>query len=384
MLNSLTLKYFKCFESLDLPLAPLTLLSGTNAAGKSSALQALVLLNQTMREHEWSTRLMLNGKSIKLGTLLDVVNESQGGKSFEIGITDDQQTVLWSFVGSGEQERSSELSLIVNSVTVDQKIYQQPALLRHLLPNTNDISPLINPIKNLTYITAERIGPREVYALEDRHIASVVGATGEHTLSILYWGLMEQKEVLKDLLIETESSPFLFQQVTARMRCFFPGCLLTVGKVQNVNAVTLGLNTSNKPEYHRPINEGFGLTQVLPIVVAALSAQKEDILLIENPEVHLHPAGQALMGQFLAKVASAGVQVILETHSDHILNGIRRFVKSGGISPEQVALHFFRARSADEAQVISPQINNHGDLSCWPDGFFDQFDKDMNFFAGWD
>ena len=75
MLNSLSLKYFKCFESLHLPLAPLTMLSGTNASGKSSVLQALGLLHQTMREHEWSTRLMLNGKSIKLGTVLDVVNE---------------------------------------------------------------------------------------------------------------------------------------------------------------------------------------------------------------------------------------------------------------------------------------------------------------------
>jgi predicted ATPase len=92
------------------------------------------------------------------------------------------------------------------------------------------------------------------------------------------------------------------------------------------------------------------------------------------------------MGQFLAEVANAGVQVILETHSDHILNGIRRFVKAGRISPDKVALHFFRARSADtaQAQVVSPQINANGDLDCSPDGFFDQFDKDMNHFAGWD
>jgi predicted ATPase len=375
MLNSLTLKYFKCFESLDLPLAPLTLLSGTNAAGKSSALQALVLLNQTMREHEWSTRLMLNGKSIKLGTLLDVVNESQGGKSIEIGITDNQQTVLWSFVGSGEQERSSELSLIANSVTVDQKIHQQPALLRHLLPDTNDISPLINQIKNLTYITAERIGPREVYALEDRQIASVVGATGEHAVSILYWGLMEQKTVLDELICGSEERNTLFPQVTAWMQYFFPGCLLAVEKIQNVNAVTLRLKTSIATEFHRPINVGFGLTQVLPIVVAALSAKKADILLIENPEVHLHPAGQALMGQFLAEVASAGVQVIIETHSDHILNGIRLAVNKEIIEPEQTCFHYFQRNQEGKSIVTTPKINKKGRMDDWPDGFFDEWDK---------
>jgi predicted ATPase len=237
-------------------------------------------------------------------------------------------------------------------------------------------------IKNLTYITAERIGPREVYALEDEQTASVVGPKGEHAMSVFY--LKSEDAVLNELLIENESRNTLFHQVTAQMRQFFPECGLAVEQVSNVNAVTLRLRTSDSGEFHRPMNVGFGLTQVLPIVIAALSAKKEDILLIENPEVHLHPAGQALMGKFLAKVASAGVQVIIETHSDHILNGIRRLVKAGGISHKDVALHFFRARSVDAAQVVSPQINANGDLDCWPDGFFDQFDKDMNHFAGWD
>ena len=408
MLNSLSLKYFKCFESLHLPLAPLTMLSGTNASGKSSVLQALVLLHQTMREHEWSTRLMLNGKSIKLGTVLDVVNESQGGKIFEIGLMYKKISYLWTFTG----ERN-ELSMDVEKIYLnDKEIFNYntlkdnpdhaPDYLQKLLPTyytlasnnfnlpfspktrkDNGVIDVQKPLTTgFTYITAERIGPREVYALEDRQIAYAVGPMGEYAMSLFY--SRRDEPILDEFTLETESRNTLFHQVTARMQQFFPNCLLAVEKVQNANAVTLRIKTSNETEFHRPINVGFGLTQVLPIVIAALSAQKEDILLIENPEVHLHPAGQALMGQFLAEVASAGVQVILETHSDHILNGIRRFVKSGKILPEQVALHFFRARSADTAQVVSPQINANGDLDCSPDGFFDQFDKDMNHFAGWD
>ncbi len=107
------------------------------------------------------------------------------------------------------------------------------------------------------------------------------------------------------------------------------------------------------------------------------------MLLIENPEVHLHPAGQALMGQFLADVARAGVQVVIETHSDHILNGIRRAVRLHRLIPEQVMLHFFKPRSAEQTQVITPQIDPFGNIDVWPEGFFDQFDKDMNHFAGW-
>jgi predicted ATPase len=375
MLTRLDLKWFKCFELLHLPLAPLTLLSGANASGKSSALQALVLLHQTMREHEWSTRLMLNGDAIKLGTVADVVDKVHSRSTFEIGLLDDEQPFLWAFDG----ERAG-MSMAVACVAVGQDVIEQPELLRYLLPPT-PVTSLANRVRNLTYITAERIGPREVYPLEDRQIAAVVGPAGEHAMSVLHWG---RDEPVLDALIMPNAINKRLQQVQARMQQFFPGSELDVQQVPKVNAVTLGLRTSIDTDFHRPIHVGFGLTQVLPIVIAALSAAKNDILLIENPEVHLHPAGQALMGQFLAEVANAGVQVIVETHSDHVLNGIRRAVKSNRIQPKQVALHFFRPRSTDVAQVVSPQIDATGNIDTWPDGFFDQFDKDMNHFAGWD
>ena len=73
MLQQIDLQFFKCFALLKLPVGPLTLLSGANASGKSSVMQALVLLHQTIRDHEWSTRLMLNGTSIRLGTASAVI-----------------------------------------------------------------------------------------------------------------------------------------------------------------------------------------------------------------------------------------------------------------------------------------------------------------------
>ncbi|NOS89786.1 MAG: DUF3696 domain-containing protein [Methylococcaceae bacterium] len=352
-----------------------------------------------MREHEWSMRLMLNGQSLKLGTVSDVVNEQIGGRNFEIAITIDKEKIAWSFMGDGDRNDQSvavveikfsgteSRHLKINSQA--EKIGWLPKYqdsLHYLLPvlmiDRFDIEEFVYHFKNLTYITAERIGPREIYLFEDKQVASVVGAKGEHAISIFHLG--RDNPILEELICVGEPRNTLFHQVTAWMQQFFPECGLAVEKVINVNAVTLRLRTAKGGNFHLPTNVGFGLTQVLPIIIAALSAQKEDILLIENPEVHLHPAGQALMGRFLAKVASAGVQVILETHSDHILNGVRRFVKSGEISPANVALHFFRAVSVEVPQVVSPQINANGDLDSWPDGFFDQFDKDMNHFAGWD
>jgi predicted ATPase len=357
----------------------LTLLSGSNASGKSSALQALVLLHQTMREHEWSTRLMLNGAAIRLGTVSDVVDKVHGRRTFEVGVEDREQTYHWTFAG----ERS-EMSMAIERVVVDGVANQEPEVLRYLLPPQagGTATSLVDRLRRLTYITAERVGPREVYTLEDRQSAPIVGPVGEHAVSVLYWG--RDEHVLDELALPGVA-PTRLRQVEERMRTVFPGCALAVQQVQQANAVTLGLRTSEGTDFHRPIHAGFGLTQILPIVIAALSANREDILLIENPEVHLHPAGQALMGQFLADVARAGVQVIVETHSDHVLNGIRRSVKAGRLAADQVAIHFFRPRDpeAAQAQVLSLGLDASGNIDTWPDGFFDQFDKDMNYFAGW-
>ncbi len=377
MLTRLDLRFFKCFELLKLPLGPLTLLSGGNASGKSSVLQALVLLHQTMREHEWSTRLLLNGASLRMGTVTDVVDKVNGRYTFEIGVVDDEYPYQWAFTG----ERS-EMSMAVDHVTVGDVPNEHPEVLRYLLPPEVDgaATSLAYRLRGLTYITAERVGPREVYPLEDRQSVTVVGPEGEHAASVLHQG---RDEHVLDGLALPDAPPTRLRQVEERMRTFFPGCGLAVQQVAQTNAVALGLRTATDTDFHRPIHAGFGLTQVLPILVAALSASKGDIILIENPEVHLHPAGQALMGQFLSDVARVGVQVIVETHSDHVLNGIRRSVRSGQLTPYQVTIHFFRPRSAGAPQVISPQLDSSGNIDTWPEGFFDQFDKDTSYFAGW-
>ncbi len=275
----------------------------------------------------------------------------------------------------------TDMSMPIERVVVDGKTFDKPERLRYLLPTGNTTSSLSLRLRDLTYITAERSGPREVYNLYDPQIVPVVGSAGEYAVSVLH-SRRDEKVCLE--LVLPDNPATLLRQTEARMRVFFPGCGLDIQPVLHANAVTIGLRTSENTDFHRPIHAGFGLTQILPIVVASLSARRDDLLLIENPEVHLHPAGQALMGAFMAEVAQAGVQVILETHSDHVLNGIRRAVKAGKLSFEHVAIHFFRPRSSDAAQVVSPVLDGTGNIDSWPDGFFDQFDKDMNHFAGWE
>ena len=377
MLTQLNIETFKCFNLLKLPLSPLTLLSGANASGKSSVLQSLVLLHQTMREYEWSTRLMLNGTITKLGTVTDVVDQINGRNSFNIELVDYHTFCQWSFTGDRR-----DMSLAVSYVEFENNTFDNPTTLRYLVPSDADdaVKLLASRIRDLTYITAGREGPREIYPLEDQHTVSVVGPEGENAISVLYRG--RDGNTMPELTLP-EAVPTLFHQVEARLNMFFKGCALNLQQIPNANAVAMGIRISPDTGFLRPVHCGFGITQILPIIVAALSASKNNILLIENPEVHLHPAGQALIGQFLADVAHAGVQVIVETHSDHVLNGIRRSVKAGKILPEEVTIHFFKPRMADLPQVLSPLLDISGNIDAWPDGFFDQFDKDMDFFAGW-
>jgi predicted ATPase len=130
----------------------------------------------------------------------------------------------------------------------------------------------------------------------------------------------------------------------------------------------------------RATNVGFGITYTLPIIVAVLASEPGTLILIENPEAHLHPKGQSKMGELLALAASCGVQVVIETHSDHVLNGIRRVVHAGKLDHKDVQLHYFQRQEKEGqafTEVVSPRIKRSGRIDKWPDGFFDQMEKDL-------
>ncbi len=133
---------------------------------------------------------------------------------------------------------------------------------------------------------------------------------------------------------------------------------------------------------YRATNVGFGITYTLPIIVAVLASKPGTLILIENPEAHLHPQGQAKIGRLLAIAASCGIQIVIETHSDHVLNGILLAVHSGKVDPEDVQLHFLERKLCDRTrqlrtEVLSPRVDRNGRIDFWPNGFFDEWDKSL-------
>src|ERR1039458_3730849 len=129
----------------------------------------------------------------------------------------------------------------------------------------------------------------------------------------------------------------------------------------------LELRTSRTDNWRRPSNIGYGLTYAFPLLVAGLCADPGQVLIVDSPEAHLHPRGQSRMGQFLAQAAAPGPQVIVETHSDHVLNGILIAVRDGVIAPDDVAIHFFNSPTlnAGVPQVVTGSVDRNGNLSHW-------------------
>lgn len=371
MLTELTLEAFKAFDALRLDLAPLTVLSGLNSAGKSTVLQSLALLGQTMEQREWGNEVLLDGTALRLGSVRDVVNQRVGRRSFSIGMRAKDEDVRWTFASD---DRLS-LSLSLEKLVWRGRNRDVTPPLRWLLPaGEAEASSIARSLRGLHWLTAERMGPREVLPLREKSLHQRVGPRGELAAGTLHWhGELNVSHTLR----VPDEPPMLLHQTQAWMRAFFPGCALRVVPVDGASSVTLQFRTDEKTEFHRPQNVGFGLSQLFPLIVAVLAARPGDLLLIENPEVHLHPRGQQEIGAFLARAASGNVQVIVETHSDHVLNGIRIAVKEGLVPAADVAVHFFGLAENGHPGangMVSPRIDADGRLDRWPEGFFDQLD----------
>lgn len=207
-----------------------------------------------------------------------------------------------------------------------------------------------------------------------------LGPSGEFTAHFLsVWG--EEPIPNSTLAHPAAISLTLRHQVEAWLGEISPGTQINLTPNAGTDTITLQfafMIDKVRSNWYRSTNVGYGITYALPILVAVLSSTPGSLLLIENPEAHLHPKGQAQMGDLLARAASGGVQIVVETHSDHVLNGIRVAVHDGKIRPDDVKLHYFQRRKEDgQSQVISPHIDQDGRIDTWPDGFFDEWDKNL-------
>ena len=385
MLRELRLSAFKCFSELALPLRPLTLLAGVNGSGKSTVLQGLVLLHQALLDTGTDgaqlTNLPLNGSLLTLGSVRDVVDKTKGGKSFGLGLSSTGAHVSWEFRGDNPL---NDLAAIIAKTTWKLENLKklsgkrQRGLLPKQLMATTEGKELFRTLAKAQYVPADRLGPSEAFPLlaPDRH--KTLGPRAERAVGALYWKRDDDVSVEGLRHPDRRHAPRVVRQVEAWLNELFPGVVMDVQRVLNANLATLGIGIGGTPDFHRPQHVGFGMTYALPILVALLSAAPGDLVLLENPEAHLHPRAQVSIAGLCVRAARCGIQVILETHSDHVLNGIRVAVHRAKLSPEQVGIHFFERRSLEgNPSWRTLGLGPGGRLTERPAGFFDEIERQL-------
>lgn len=364
MLTKITLTNFKCFEEQEIPLSNISLLTGLNGMGKSTVLQSLLLLRQNFDRNTLDKRLSLNGELTQCGNVSDVLY--QFFKTDEIGIRlefTDQPSLEWKWDG---RSKGDSLNLITGAAPV--KNAGRYALFNH----------------HFHYLNAERLGPRPYFETSSHAVLNEnqIGIRGEFAAN--YFAEFQESDIKIPALSHPGATGLsLYEQVNAWMSEIRPGTRLNASRSLEMGLVALnyqfvaGKEAGNR---FRPTNVGFGLSYVLPILIAVLSSEPGSLLLLENPEAHLHPRGQAQIGRFLAMAAAHGIQVIVESHSDHILNGIRVAVKERELAPNQAELLFFSGEVIEGIfthYIETPKLSPDGKLDYRPEGFFDEWDRQL-------
>ena len=367
MLTKIGLSNFKCFAKLDLPCAPITLLCGLNGMGKSSVMQALLVLRQSYDLRELRVgRIALGGELADIGAGRDALFEDADSDVMNFSLHRNDVGVpceLWC-----EYDRGSDRLNLRPSPDAPGEFGISEAWRR--------VPPFSGAF---VYIDAERAGPRKLYPhSETAAWREDLGVRGEYALNYLA-AHGDETWPEKDPRFEGCDSRRLTAGVERWLGEISPGAHLRLRTVAEADALVAGFafdrpgDVATRP--FRATNVGFGLSYVLPLLVA-MFLPAGALCLIENPEAHMHPRGQTKLAELAVRATMAGVQIIVETHSDHFMDGVRIAVRDGLIRPEDTAFHYFE-RNGGASVVSSPEIDGNGRLSSWPAGFFDQHEENL-------
>lgn len=356
MIEKISISNFKCFDNVQLDLSSLNVFSGINGMGKSTVIQTLLLLKQSQEQNMPIKKVFLNGMYTMLGTGQDVLFENA---------TDD--SIKMSFFEKGK-------------ITSMNLIYDKQSDVLLLGEDIDSVCPSFD--SNFEYISAERLAPKTTYEKSSLSVnRNQLGIYGQYTAHYLS---VHQDDVIDSFGFDCyktlkEGVQFWLNEISPNIKVNITD--ITNADLAQINYYYSGIQDSTRSREYRPTNVGFGISYILPIITALLKSTKGSMLIIENPEAHLHPKGQRKMGELIALCANKGVQIFLETHSDHVMNGIRISVKKKTIQNSAVKVYFFTNEKTQENGAhgfVTPKIMENGRFDFWPDGFFDEWEKALD------
>lgn len=364
MIKELKIKNFKCFhEPSPFEFSKLNLLTGINGRGKSSLLQTILVLSQSVRNNTLN-KLIFNGDLVDLGNFDDVKNSDTPRRE---NIAFDFKLAKFSFQSMNMQFSENPDDILLADCT-------QLSSDRNEKENTEDINSFFELLKSIHFVSADRLGPVKYVEKTNLPDFVSVGSRGEHTINILANSM--NLPVVNDEMYKGEDSKSLIQQTTEWLGYVLEGAKIEIkGKDKDSSVLYMLLNNQNDSFGYKPTNVGFGYSYILPLIVTGLIAKPGEIVIIENPEAHLHPRAQSRIAEFFTRVAATGVQVFIESHSEHVLNGLR----VSSLNPEikithkDLLIHYFDESFNSEKLTIDEK----GKIKNWPTGFFDQQEIDL-------
>jgi len=319
MIEQLTIDGYKSIRHQLIPLKALNVLAGLNSSGKSSVIQALRILGRVAQRKE------------------EVLPEHCG----------DENTLR------NKHEAVMELAATYGNEGGRQINYSKRESAHPDFPK-------------VVYVGADRIGPQEIYPSKKN---GGLDGQGRNVLRIIE-ECSNAGVVLPEVMLpeDCEGEAFKFV-VQGWLKEISPGVRFSMNKVEGQEAHTATYNE------FLPTNVGFGLSFTLPVIVAVLLgvADKNSIVLLENPEAHIHAKGQTALATLMCKAVEAGAQIVVETHSDHVFDGVRIYAKEHPGFAEKVAMAWFRLNDEESTEIEFPMLQENGGMSYWPQDMFSQF-----------
>jgi len=366
----------------EIEIAPLTILAGANSSGKSSIMQPLLMLKQTLEATYDPGPLKIDGPNVKFTSsdqFLSKVGLSPQG-SFTVALEAGSSGIEITFE-RGEPLKVRELTYTISGekMTLRPRMSQQEIsdalrdpwkgvanqlgihAYRFFLTLTDNASPptfVPYPdlgIEGAIHVPGLRGNPSRTYPAA--HVGETFPGTFDNYVAslILAWQ-KENSRRYEDLSNIDLQHTGLALDVFAR----------------RINDAAIELNVQLvKDRVDNIADVGFGVSQVLPVLVALRAAEPGRLVYLEEPEIHLHPRAQTKLSDVLAAAAKRGVRIVAETHSSLLLRAIQTLVAKGDLDPELVRLHWFTRDAEGVTQVSSAKPDANGAFGDWPEDFGD-------------
>jgi predicted ATPase/Flp pilus assembly protein TadD len=321
MINQARIKNFKTLADNIFELKNLNLFTGINGMGKSTFLQSLLMLRQSYIQNNMNS-ILINGEYTYLGSGIDVLfsgADPYDPIKFEIEYADKKYSISFNYQFKEDTEEENSASKDSDTMRIKDKSTLSPDFFKTSLFLTDNY---------FQYLNAERIGPRvqnDMNSISTRE-RKELGKNGEFALD--YLSNYGHQTVTNEYVLHGSDAEKVLgwdnleNQVNAWLSDITPGTKLHTSRDAEAKKIKGSYSISGGISKYKPVNVGFGLTYALPVILALLTSKVGGTVIIENPESHLHPKGQSKMAELIARCAASGVQVFVETHSDHIINGI--------------------------------------------------------------